>query len=78
MSCSVTEPRHQKLDGRADGVGCKMMRLLQKFVRDDKGQDLIEYAFLAAFIALFVLVGVRLVGTAVNTAFQNIADEIPQ
>ena len=54
-----------------------MMRLLQKFVRDDKGQDLIEYAFLAAFIALFVLVAVQAVGTAVNTAFQNIADTIP-
>jgi Flp pilus assembly pilin Flp len=53
-----------------------MTRALAKFVQHDDGQDLIEYAFLAAFIALVVLLGIQAVGTAINTRMSNIASTI--
>jgi Flp pilus assembly pilin Flp len=48
--------------------------LLRRFRRDDRGQDLIEYSFLAVFVALAVTVGVQAVGTAVNQQFTGIAE----
>ncbi len=32
-----------------------MMRLIRNFVRDEKGEDLIEYGLLAAFVAAIAL-----------------------
>jgi pilus assembly protein Flp/PilA len=39
-----------------------MKNLFVRFVREDAGQDLTEYAMLVAFIAFIVLVGVTLFG----------------
>lgn len=39
-----------------------MSQLLRRFVREDEGQDLTEYAMLVAFIAFIVLAGVTLFG----------------
>jgi Flp pilus assembly pilin Flp len=40
-----------------------MKGLMVRFVREDAGQDLIEYALLATVIALVVFVGASLAGT---------------
>ena len=53
-----------------------MTRLLGNFIAQDEGQDLIEYAFLAAFIALVVLIGLQAVGGALNTRMSSIASTI--
>ena len=53
-----------------------MRRMLARFIKEDGGQDLIEYAFLAAFIALVVLLGIQAVGTALNTRMSSIASTI--
>jgi Flp pilus assembly pilin Flp len=50
-----------------------MMRLIRNFVRDEKGEDLIEYGLLAAFVAgvaLLVLTSPAL-RTAISGAFQK-------
>jgi pilus assembly protein Flp/PilA len=39
-----------------------MKNLFVRFVREDDGQDLTEYAMLVAFIAFIVLAGVTLFG----------------
>ena len=49
-----------------------MRRLLARFVREDQGQDLIEYAFLAVFIALAVTAGLQAVADGVNQQMSNI------
>jgi pilus assembly protein Flp/PilA len=49
-----------------------MKKLLMSFVRDTEGQDLIEYALLAATIGLGALVGMRAVRDAVNSEFTSI------
>jgi pilus assembly protein Flp/PilA len=53
-----------------------MRKLLRSFVVDTKGQDLIEYALLAATIGLGALVGMRAVRDALNSEFSSIGSTI--
>ena len=53
-----------------------MKTLLKKFVRDTEGQDLIEYALLAAVIALGVTAAMIFVRDQLNTEFSNIGNSI--
>lgn len=41
-------------------------------MREDHGQDLIEYALLAGFISLVAVVAITNVGTGVNAVYNNI------
>jgi pilus assembly protein Flp/PilA len=50
---------------------------LRAFVRQDEGQDLLEYALLIALIALVCVGAVALAGTKVSVVFENIAGQIP-
>ncbi len=49
---------------------------LRTFVRDDSGQDLLEYALLVALIALVAVGAVTLAGTQVSAIFGQIAAAI--
>ena len=49
-----------------------MKNLLNRFVRDEQGQDLIEYALLAGFISLVAVVAITNVGTGVNNVYGNV------
>jgi pilus assembly protein Flp/PilA len=53
-----------------------MKSLFARFIREDEGQDLIEYAFLAVFIALAVIVAIKGVATNLNTQFSNIGTQV--
>jgi Flp pilus assembly pilin Flp len=53
-----------------------MKQLIARFVREDQGQDLIEYAFLAVFIALAVTLGLKAVASGVNTQMSNIGTQV--
>ncbi len=44
--------------------------------REESGQDLIEYALIAALIALAATVGMGTVATAINTAFSAIGSKL--
>jgi pilus assembly protein Flp/PilA len=44
--------------------------------REDSGQDLIEYALIAALIALAATVGMGYVATGINDAFSAIASKL--
>jgi Flp pilus assembly pilin Flp len=50
-----------------------MMNLIRNFVRDEKGEDLIEYGLLAAFVAAIgVLVAYTLgLDDAISNAFER-------
>ena len=54
-----------------------MFRRLRKFVHQEEGQDLLEYALLIALIALVCVGAVALAGTSVSQVFTNIAGQIP-
>ena len=47
-----------------------MMRtLMHAFIRDEAGQDLIEYALLAAFIGTMGIVAWQSIGTGIGNAY---------
>ena len=53
-----------------------MLTLLRQLVRDDAGQDLIEYALLAGFIALASVAMITSIGTGVNTVYTNVNTQV--
>ncbi len=53
-----------------------MKESLKRFVQDESGQDLIEYALLAGFISLVAVVAITSVGTGVNTVYGNIDAQV--
>ena len=53
-----------------------MKALIVRLVREDGGQDLIEYALLAGFISLVAVVAITNVGVGVNTVYGNINSQV--
>lgn len=49
-----------------------MKELLKRFVREEEGQDLIEYALLTAIIVITVVATLRNIGTWVNGTFSQL------
>jgi len=57
----------------------RMIRIavkLQLCLRDESGQDLIEYVLVGALIALAATAGMSTVATAINAAFTNIGTKL--
>lgn len=52
------------------------MRLLQRWLRLEEGQDLLEYGLLAALIAVVALSAVGLLGDHLNVFWQHIGTSI--
>ena len=50
---------------------------LRTFVRNEEGQDLLEYALLIALIAIVSVVAVTSAGSKVEAVFTSIAASIP-
>ena len=53
-----------------------MRHFIYQLVRDDEGQDLIEYALLAGFISLVAVVAITNVGSGVNTVYGNVQTQV--
>jgi pilus assembly protein Flp/PilA len=49
---------------------------MRALVRDDSGQDLLEYALLVGLIALVAVLAVTSTGASVNRIFQAISDSL--
>ena len=54
----------------------KLINRLREFVRNDEGQDLLEYALLVALIALVCVIAITSTGTEVNAVFGRIRDAL--
>jgi pilus assembly protein Flp/PilA len=50
--------------------------LVKGFVRNEEGQDLLEYALLVALIALVAITAVQAAGQSVFTIFNRIANAL--
>ncbi len=50
--------------------------MLQKLLRREEGVTAIEYALIAALIAVVIVTAVALVGTSVQATFNNVAGAI--
>jgi pilus assembly protein Flp/PilA len=53
-----------------------MKSLFVRFVREDQGQDLIEYALLAGFISLVAVLAITNVGVGVNNVYNGIDTQV--
>lgn len=56
------------------------IRLLAQFdrLKDEKGQDLVEYALIVALIAFAAIVGMNDLANGINNAFNQIAITVNQ
>ncbi|MBV9356307.1 MAG: Flp family type IVb pilin [Chloroflexi bacterium] len=52
------------------------MIAVRDFIRDESGQDVVEYGLLIATIAIVVLAAVGLFGTQISGWFQTLAGRI--
>ena len=53
-----------------------LLNFVNSVVRDEEGQDLLEYALLVALIALVAIGAVGRAGNSVSTIFTNIATRL--
>ena len=53
-----------------------MSSLVHKLWREDRGQDIAEYAVMLAVILVVVVGTIRLVGSHANTVFSNVASTV--
>jgi pilus assembly protein Flp/PilA len=53
-----------------------MLEVLKNLRQDESGQDLIEYALIAALIALAAVAGMKTVGTGIVNAFDGVATQL--
>jgi pilus assembly protein Flp/PilA len=53
-----------------------MRAFVRPFVRNEEGQDLLEYALLVALIAIVCIIAVGTTGTNVNEIFTRIGEEL--
>lgn len=54
----------------------KFYLLLDKFVTDESGQDLIEYALIAGLISLVAVATMTTIGTTVGSIFTTISTDL--
>ena len=55
----------------------KLINRMRAIVREESGQDLLEYALLIALIAIVAVGAVTAAGTSVQAVFNSIAGSIP-
>jgi len=55
-----------------------MRRLASRLMKDEAGQDLIEYALLAAFVALGSVAALIVLGPAIKGLFDTVVSKLKQ
>ena len=53
-----------------------MKGLMVRFVREDQGQDLIEYALLASFLSVAALIGATAAGDSLNEWYNALSAKV--
>ena len=68
-----------EVDTRQEGIlggRLESMELLRRLSREDRGQDIAEYAVMLAVILVIVVGTVRLIGSNANNVFSQVASSI--
>jgi pilus assembly protein Flp/PilA len=55
-----------------------MKALVLRLVRNDEGQDLIEYVLIGTLVSIAVVLGATALGTNLNTWYNNMASWVSQ
>jgi Flp pilus assembly pilin Flp len=72
------EQNGMSLDYKTRRLGSmtRVTRIVSRFLRDDTGQDLVEYALLLVFLALAAIAVLPTLGKAVNNVFSESASSL--
>jgi len=70
---AITESNTRKSKGF---VIRKALGDITRLGRDDRGQDIAEYAVMLAVILIIVIGTVKLIGTNANSTFSNVASSV--
>lgn len=54
----------------------KLMNKVRGFMKNEKGQGLVEYALILALVALLVIVALKFLGGTVGNAYNNVGSGI--
>ncbi len=57
-------------------TGRIMKNLVERLIREEHGQDMVEYALLVGGIGLIVITGANDIGTAVDAAYGRIEGDV--
>src|SRR5690606_12630480 len=71
-SPEATEPGMGRSPTKKSEEKMKMKNLFARFVREDEGQDIIEYALLAAFISIVAWLVLQSIGQDVQQIYSNV------
>lgn len=74
VAASETQGASDVARGRNEVMN--LISRLRRLLRKDSGQDLLEYALLAALIALVAVVAVTTTGTEVNSVFGRVTTQL--
>jgi Flp pilus assembly pilin Flp len=53
-----------------------MKNLIARFVREEEGQDLIEYALIATFVSLVASAGATLLGASLDSWYSTMSGSV--
>lgn len=53
-----------------------MQQIIAKFIADEQGQDIIEYALIGSFVSFGAYIGAGLLGDAYDLWFTNVATSV--
>jgi Flp pilus assembly pilin Flp len=80
-SLALRAPRREASDGHPKKQTYKekrsMKALVARFVREDSGQDLIEYGLLVGIITAGAVSAINLIGPKVTTYYSTLQSRIP-
>ncbi len=55
----------------------RYLKPVERFLANEDGAALVEYALLVALIAVICIIGVTTLGTKINTKFNDIGTSLP-
>jgi Flp pilus assembly pilin Flp len=70
VSCTSSEPCFEPLDSVVRKV--LAMRFISRLFREEDGQDMVEYALLAAFISIVAIITIRNIGPLITAIYQRV------
>ncbi len=53
------------------------MSFMKRFLREEDGQDMVEYGLLASFISIVAIVALQAIGPLVNAVYVAIQNALP-
>jgi Flp pilus assembly pilin Flp len=77
MPMAIARAFTQRSESFAHSSGEDMKNLLARFIREEEGQDVIEYALLAAFVSTIAGTVIVTIGTDVLAMFTTTAGRLP-